>query len=106
MLLRDQTVDISTGRRWYVSAVTTAMWKTTHFPDIHADFYGHSIQAVAHYWWKCIDSGGNYVEKIIFCSWEFAQSNSNIVLSVFVVVSTKTNRKHYFQRDLRTRMYY
>ena len=38
--------------------------------------------------------------KTVFCSWEFALSNSVIVLFVAVAVSMEINRKHYFWSDL------
>lgn len=44
-------------------------------------------------------NGGHYVEKL-FCSCESAQSNSVIVHSVAVVVSTELNRKHYFWNNV------
>ena len=47
---------------------------------------------------KCIIKGGDYIEKIFFCSWEFALSRSVIVL--FVVVSMEINRRHYFWSNL------
>jgi len=46
-----------------------------------------------------MDNGGNYFGKMVFCSWEFALSNSVIVL---FLVSMRVNRKHYFQRYLCT----
>ena len=38
--------------------------------------------------------------KIVFCSWEFALSNSVIVLFVPVVVSMEISRRHYFWNNL------
>jgi len=43
------------------------------------------------------DNGGDYDEKIVFYSWEFALSNSAIMLFVPVVVSMEINRKYYLQ---------
>ena len=38
----------------------------------------------------------------MFCSYEFALSNSVIVLFASIVVSMKINRRHYFRSDLRS----
>ena len=38
--------------------------------------------------------------KIVVCTWEFALSNSVIVLFVSIVVSMEINRRHHFQGDL------
>ena len=40
------------------------------------------------------------MEKIVFCSWEFALSSSVIVVVVSAVFSMKINRKPYFRSDL------
>ena len=40
--------------------------------------------------------------RIVFCSWEFALSDSVIVLFVPVVISMGINRRYYFQSDLCT----
>ena len=37
---------------------------------------------------------------MLFCSWEFALSNSVTVLFVSVAVSMEIHRRHYFLRDL------
>ena len=47
-------------------------------------------------WCKCIANGGGLCWKIWFCSWEFALSNSVILLYVSVVVPMEINRKNYF----------
>jgi len=62
------------------------------------DCYCLSMQALVPHCQKCIDC----VEKIVFCSWEFALLYSVIVLSVSVVVSMEINGRHYFQSDLHT----
>ena len=48
---------------------------------------------------KCIANGGDYVQKL-FCCWEFALSNSVIVLFEPVAVSMEINRNFYFLSDL------
>jgi len=52
-------------------------------------------------WWKWIANGGDDVEKECFV-WEFALSNSVIVLFVSVVVSMEINGRHYFQSILQS----
>jgi len=37
--------------------------KTSHFPDSHADFYEHSMQAFVHHWQKCTANGDDHAEK-------------------------------------------
>ena len=65
-----------------------------------ADFYFCSMQALFQCWQKCITNGGDYVEKIVFCRWEFALSNRVTVLFVAIVVSMEINKKHYFWSNL------
>ena len=60
-----------------------------------ADLEECSMQALVHHWWKCIANGGD-CWKIVFCSWEFALSNSVVVLFVSVVFSMEINKRHYF----------
>jgi len=60
------------------------------------------MQALVHRWPKCTAIGGDYVNKMVFCSQEFALSNSVIVLFVSIVVSMEINRRHYFRSGLRT----
>lgn len=89
------------GSRWWVSAETTATQKTNHVPESHADFYKHSVPTLVHFWWKCIANADDYTEKV-FCSYEFALSNSIILLFPSVVISIEINTKHYFQSNLCT----
>ena len=60
------------------------------------NFYKCGMQALIHHWWKCIVNDGDYVEKVVFCSWECALSNNDIVFFVGVVVSMEINRGSYF----------
>ena len=71
-------------------------WITSTCPD----FYEHGMQAPVYHWQECIYNGGDYVGKRVFCSWEFALSNSAIVLFVSVVFSMKINWRHYFWSNL------
>jgi len=80
----DQTVDVSTVRRWVVRFSSGCV-------------YEHGMQAHVHHWQKCTADGGD-CWKTVFCSWEFAVSNNVIVL--FVVVSVEINGRHYFRSDL------
>ena len=57
----------------------------------HADFYEQGIQALVHHWQKWLTNSSNYVEKLL-CSWEFALSDSVIVLFLSVVASMERNR--------------
>lgn len=66
--------------------------------SLGADFYKYNMQVLVHHWVKCITNSGDYVEKIVFCSREFAVSNNVTVLFVPIVVSTEMNRRHYFQK--------
>jgi len=84
------------GSRWCVSALVKQYWVTS----AGAGFDKHSMQALVHRWWKCRASATDCIEKIGFCSWEFALSYS--VIKLFVVVFMKTNRRHYFQSSLHT----
>jgi len=59
----EQTVDVSTVRRWVVHFIMMALWKTNHILDSHADFYEHSMQAFYHPRQKCIAYGGDCLEK-------------------------------------------
>lgn len=66
-----------------------------------ARFYKHNTQGLIHWWWMCINStGSDCVEKIVFCSWEFALSSSVVVHVVSAVVSMEINRRHYFQSNI------
>ena len=46
-----------------------------------AGLYEHGMQALMHCWQKGIATGGDYAEKTVFCSGEFALSNNVILLS-------------------------
>jgi len=48
---------------------------------------------------QCICNDSDFW-KIVFYSWEFSLSNSDIVLLASVVVSMEINRRHYFQSNL------
>lgn len=85
-----------------------------HFPSINVikaavkqlvastgtGFYEHDMNALVHHWQKCLVNGGDFVEKIVFCSNELSLSNRVIMLFVVVVVSIEINRWYYFQSDL------
>jgi len=88
------------GGEWYVATVTAATWKASHNEDRRADFYERGRQALVDQRQKCITDGGDYVEKIVLCSWKSAPSNRVIVHFVSVVVSLEINRRDYFQSDL------
>jgi len=51
------------GSEWCVSAAATVMRKTSYILEGCTDFYEHSMQAVFHWWRKCIANGGDYVQK-------------------------------------------
>jgi len=59
------------GGGWYISAVVTVTWKTSHFLDGHADLYEHCMQALVHQQWKCIVNDGWLHWKIVLCSWGY-----------------------------------
>ena len=88
------------GGGWFVSALGTVTWKTSHVPDSHEYFYRHGMKALVHHWQKTIANGGDYVERIVFCSWECTVSNDVNVFFVSVVVNIELNRRHYFWRHL------
>jgi len=69
------------------------------FTSADADLYEYGMQALVQSWWKCIANGDD-CWKILFCSWEFALSNSVTVVFVATVVSKEINRRHYFQSNL------
>ena len=70
-------------------------WQWQWITSSAADLEECSMQALVHHWWKCIANGGD-CWKIVFCSWEFALSNSVVVLFVSVVFSMEINKRHYF----------
>lgn len=55
-----------------------------------AVFYECGMKSLVHCWWECIPNDGDYVEKL-FCSWEFAVSDSVIELFAWVVGSMEIN---------------
>jgi len=57
------------------------------------------MQVPIHCWQKCIAHSGACVEKYCLVA-ENSLSDRVIVLAVFVVVSMKINRRHYFQSKL------
>jgi len=67
-----------------------------------ADFGEHGMQALVHRWWKCIANSDTYFERV-FCSSEFALSNSVIAFFLSALISMKINRRLYFQKNLHTR---
>ena len=95
----DQTVNISTVK-WCVSVLVTVMWKTSYVLDGHAQLSHLKMKSdlispslfICLWWWLCW--------KIRFCSWDFALSNSAIVLFVSLVVNRERNSSHYFQNIL------
>jgi len=89
----DQIVDVSTVRLW----VVTVTWKKGHVLDGHAQLSWNEehLSQIIHANQQMVVT----VERV-FCSWEFALSNSVIVLFVSVEVSMEINRRHYFQDNL------
>ena len=88
----DQTVDVSTMRWWMV-----------HFSSGDSDHpYWCRFLSMrhAHCWQKCLATGGDYVEKVVFWSWDFALLNGFVALFVSVVLSMEINRRHYFWSNL------
>ena len=61
---------------------------------MHAGSCSSLAKVHSHWWWLRW--------KIVFCSWEFALSNSVIVLFVSIVVSMEINRRHYFRSGPRS----
>jgi len=53
-----------------------------------------SVTKMHSYWWQLC-------WKIVFCSWEFALSNTVTAPFVAVVISMEINRRHYLQSDTR-----
>lgn len=86
-----------------ISAAVRTIWKTSHIPDFHADFYEHSMHF--HWWRKCMVNVGDFGEKWYFVVGEFALLHSIIVSLYLLVVSIEINRIHYFQSDLRTLLF-
>ena len=88
---------------WCISAVKTAMQKTSNILDRHAQLSYRAMKStsissstqISKQWWLCW--------KIMLCSWEFGLQNSVTVLFVSVVVSMEISRRHYFWRDLMER---
>ena len=92
----DQTVDVSTVRQWVVCFSSD---NNSGSPPLVPILMSNASSCLltkmdSWWWWLCW--------RIAFCSWEFALSNSVIVLFVSVVVSMETNRRHYFQSDTHT----
>lgn len=81
--------DVSTvrGGGWRVSAVATVIVCHLHL----CRFLWAQYEGLVHPCWTCITNVSN-CQKIVFCRWEFAQSNNAIVL--FVVVSMKITWRH------------
>ena len=87
----DQTVDAST-MRWWVVTVTVNCLRWCRFLQVQRAGSCSSLVKMHDYWWWLY-------WQILFCSWEFALSNSVIVLFV-LVVSTEINKRYYFQTHL------
>jgi len=85
-------MDVSTVTQWMVQFSSGNRGS----PPLVLAFYEHSMQAFAHHWWKYTANGGGCVEK----QWEFAPSNSVLVLFQAIAVSMEINRRHYLQNDL------
>jgi len=66
-----------------------------------ADFYKHGMQALVHHWWKRTASGSD-CWKGVLCNWEFAPTNSVIVLFVSAVAFYLFPWEHYFWSNLHT----
>ena len=90
------------GGGWCISAVATAMWKTNHILDVHAQMSYHKMNNVSWSAYLCKLANGGDCWKTLFCSWEFSLSNSTTVLFIFVVVLMEMNRRHYFQSNPHT----
>jgi len=82
------------GYEWCVSAVTTVMWKMSHFLGSHIQLSPHVMKQVL------ISSSALIFWKIVFFSWGFALSNSVIMLFVALVDWVEINRRHYFWSNL------
>ena len=82
--------------------VSTAQWWVVHFSS--GNSRSHPLVQIVicmacRPLFNCCQKGTVWLRwKIVFCRWEFALSNTVIVLSVSVVVSMEINRRHYFQR--------
>ena len=90
----DPTVDISTVRSWVVSQ---QRWQGGHL------CWFRGLQSMA---CRLLFIAGKDEQlmvlcwKTVFCSWEFALSNSVTVLFVSIAVSMEMNRMHYIQGNL------
>ena len=73
-------------------------WQVQWVTSTSADFDKCSMQVFFHYWRGCI--AYSYIKKAVLFSWEFALSNSVIVLFVAVAVCMEINRRHYFWNNL------
>jgi len=97
----DQTVDVSKvivglcGQH-FPSNDTVKQWVTL----FGADFHECIIKALVHCWQKMHSQWWWLCGKMMFWSWEFALSNSVIVLFVSVGVSIEMNRRHCFWSNL------
>ena len=97
----DQAVDVSTVRQWVMGySGSNSNMNDKPQSSLPCGFVGawysvcFSSLAKMHSWeWWLF-------WQILFCTWEFALSNSVIVLFVDVVVSMEINRRHFFWRDL------
>jgi len=90
----DQTVDVSTVRQWVVCFSSD---NNSGSPPLVPILMSNASSCLltkmdSWWWWLCW--------RIAFCSWEFALSNSVIVLFVSVVVSMEIKRRHYFRSSL------
>jgi len=80
-----QLYEIQTTFQTSMHSCHTTKWRA--FWSLHTPKW-------AEWWWLCWE--------IIFCYWEFALSNSVIVLFICVSAFMKINRRHYFQSSLST----
>jgi len=96
-------VDVSTVRGWVVhfsrgdSRVKDkpcSRWPCRFSQAWYAGSCSSLVKMRSSRWWLCW--------KVMFCSWEFALSNSIIVIFVSVTVYMEINRRHYFWSNLRT----
>ena len=57
----DQSVDVSTVK-WWVVPFSSGNSNTVSPPLVQI-FHAYGMQALVHYWQKCITNGGDYIEK-------------------------------------------
>ena len=92
-----QTADVSAARQWVV-CFSSSNSGSSPLLQICVNAAGRLSFITGK---KCIANGGVHVEKIVFCSYEFALLNSVILFFLSVAVSMEINGTHYFWSNLR-----